>query len=767
MKTIAGQNINFFSKYFYVLILILFLLFFSLIGTGTRAFGKITQIIAIDSLVQDVRELSKNVPPNTQIIILDRHKEQGLQQLTQSVINYQNIQSIHLISHGNDGNLEIGRDRINLETLAHYQNFFEQWKPHLAVGADLLLYGCNIAKNSAGVELISHLSQLTGADVQASSDLTGNRQRGGNWQLEVATGSIETAIAFSARLQSTYPYVLEKILVTTTEDSNSLGSLRAAINQANLNKERDIIDLSPIKGVITLTNPLPPLKTDLTILGDGDDTISGNNAFRVFEVENGSINLENLAIANGLAQGAQGFNGAGGAAGLGGAILIKGGTVEVRRVSFLHNQAIGGDGGIAPNSAPISGQIRRIGGSHYVNRGAITGLNGINLKGVSPQKIDGIEIGTDGGEFLANRGAIAGVNGIGINGIGSIAFGGGGGFGGFGNAGNGGNGGNGGINGGNGGNGGDGGQGGVGYFGSFGNLAGIAGIGTIGFGGGGGFGGFGNAGNGGNAGNICSSGSDGATQTTPSSYGYGDSDGDEIIESEGLKSFTPEKIKDALRKSAKVGSAASPPPPVVKPSAPALKDPNSPIPANSGEREVLYCGHGGDGGNGGNGGFGGGGGSGGLGGKGGAIAQVGHPGRGGFGAGNGTLGFGGGGAGLGGAIFVKGGTLTLIDTIFKENSAQGGAGANPGQGKGGAIFVLNDAQANAQVDATKTDATKTKDAAQVFAIATLPTFSNNFASDADNSPFDNPNLYGKIEIKSAAMSRLQRWVGTAFRWGLF
>jgi hypothetical protein len=109
----------------------------------------------------------------------------------------------------------------------------------------------------------------------------------------------------------------------------------------------------------------------------------------------------------------------------------------------------------------------------------------------------------------------------------------------------------------------------------------------------------------------------------------------------------------------------------------------------------------------------------------------------------------------------------LIETVFKENSALGGAGANPGQGKGGAIFVLNDAQANAQPDATKTDATKTKDAAQVFAIATLPTFSNNFASDAENSPFDNPNLYGKIEIKSAAISRLQRWVGAAFRWGLF
>ncbi len=164
-------------------------------------------------------------------------------------------------------------------------------------------------------------------------------------------------------------------------------------------------------------------------------------------------------------------------------------------------------------------------------------------------------------------------------------------------------------------------------------------------------------------------------------------------------------------------------------------------------------------GNGGNGGFGGGGGAGGftnalgLGGVGGDGGFGGGGGAGGFGGGNGLLSrpggsggffggggsrsltrfddpysrppfflYGGGGAGLGGAIFVNSGsTLTLSDTSFQNNFAQGGTGYFNGQGKGGAIFI-------------NTGATATSS-------GTL-NFSGNVAFNADASPTDNNNIYG-------------------------
>ncbi len=78
--------------------------------------------------------------------------------------------------------------------------------------------------------------------------------------------------------------------------------------------------------------------------------------------------------------------------------------------------------------------------------------------------------------------------------------------------------------------------------------------------------------------------------------------------------------------------------------------------------------------------FGGNGGSGSRGGDGRVTFDGDGPGAGGRG------GQGGGGAGLGGAIFARRGTVTVVNSQFSNNSALGGTGFQNGQGVGGAIF---------------------------------------------------------------------------------
>ncbi|MBM0743126.1 hypothetical protein JOY44_16175 [Phormidium sp. CLA17] len=286
---------------------------------------------------------------------------------------------------------------------------------------------------------------------------------------------------------------IHSIQVTTLADSG-VGSLRWAIAQSNVTPTDHLIDLTGTHGTIALKSSLPPLAGNIRLTGDGDDLISGENAHQILSVERGKVEIEHLTIANGLAQGQDGFNGAGGAAGMGGGLFIQDGSVTLRDVSFIRNRAIGGTGAIHTRDREINSDQNKF----KVNRGAVIGVNGIQLSNAPHLVPDAVKIATHNNRFNVNRGAIANVNGIGIGGIGSIAFGGGGGFGGFGNAGNGGNGGNGGASTGNGGNGGDGGNGGTGIFGDFGLWDGEGGVGTVAFGGGGGFGGFGNAGNGGN-----------------------------------------------------------------------------------------------------------------------------------------------------------------------------------------------------------------------------------------------------------------------------
>ncbi|NJM49010.1 MAG: DUF4347 domain-containing protein, partial [Alkalinema sp. RU_4_3] len=74
----------------------------------------------------------------------------------------------------------------------------KSWGAALGVDADILLYGCNLAQDAAGQAFVNLLAEATGADVAASDDLTGSAALGGDWELEYATGAIESTLATQA-----------------------------------------------------------------------------------------------------------------------------------------------------------------------------------------------------------------------------------------------------------------------------------------------------------------------------------------------------------------------------------------------------------------------------------------------------------------------------------------------------------------------------------------------------------------------------------------
>ena len=127
---------------------------------------------------------------------------------------------------------------------------------------------------------------------------------------------------------------------------------------------------------------------------------------------------------------------------------------------------------------------------------------------------------------------------------------------------------------------------------------------------------------------------------------------------------------------------------------------------------------------GGNGGFGGGGGIGGVGGVGS---------NGGFGGGNNS----GSGAGFGGAIFIKGGDLTLKNVQFDNNSAQGGQGFQPAEGKGGAIFVCKHGSGRGEINHSTASSCDAMVTAQSCGVTFDRGHSANTASTSDNNYFGN------------------------------
>ncbi len=103
------------------------------------------------------------------------------------------ITAVHIIGHGADGAVELGKDTLNFESLLENATQIKSWGNALAPGADLLIYGCDVAQHADGRALVDALSRLTGADVSASEDLTGQRSQGRRTGTSnISTGIIQT-----------------------------------------------------------------------------------------------------------------------------------------------------------------------------------------------------------------------------------------------------------------------------------------------------------------------------------------------------------------------------------------------------------------------------------------------------------------------------------------------------------------------------------------------------------------------------------------------
>ncbi len=165
-------------------------------------------IVFIDTRVDNFQSLLSGLKPNTEAVILDPSQD-GITQITEFLQARTGVESVQILSHGSAGNLQIGSTQLNADNLGQYQESLQQWfSPQLGQRPDLLIYGCDVASGVQGDQFINKLSQMTGADVAASVDLTGGASKGGNWILEKATGIIEAGQAFTQKVQDVYQEVL-------------------------------------------------------------------------------------------------------------------------------------------------------------------------------------------------------------------------------------------------------------------------------------------------------------------------------------------------------------------------------------------------------------------------------------------------------------------------------------------------------------------------------------------------------------------------------
>ncbi|MEZ5658210.1 MAG: LamG-like jellyroll fold domain-containing protein [Burkholderiaceae bacterium] len=220
------------------------------------------ELIIVDARVPDPDSLIDNVRngfADRQFdILLVSDQDGGLDQIASFIANHDPWSAWHVFSHASSGALQLGSDTLSNATLAQHAAGLSAWADALTEDADILLYGCDLGADEDGLAFINALGDLTGADIAASDDPTGAAWLGGDFELEIHRGTIDTPIALDAAAQSGFQGTLATFIVTNTGDSGA-GSLRQAILDANANAGADLISFNIAAPLISGAHTIQPL----------------------------------------------------------------------------------------------------------------------------------------------------------------------------------------------------------------------------------------------------------------------------------------------------------------------------------------------------------------------------------------------------------------------------------------------------------------------------------------------------------------------------
>ena len=204
----------------------------SLLSDEQSAVTATSELIIVDTSLEGYEELVADIlsssDPTRNFEIVEIHEdENGIERLNQIFASRQGLDAVHLVSHGADGQLELGNSTLDIDTLNENQDAISQWRFALNHDADILIYGCEVAETQHGQAFVELLSEYTETDIAASVDLTGNSDLGGDWDFEFHVGQIEAVAAFSVDVQANWQGILE---VDASSLDGTAGSLAVSEN---------------------------------------------------------------------------------------------------------------------------------------------------------------------------------------------------------------------------------------------------------------------------------------------------------------------------------------------------------------------------------------------------------------------------------------------------------------------------------------------------------------------------------------------------------
>ncbi|MES2536293.1 MAG: Ig-like domain-containing protein [Pseudomonadota bacterium] len=301
------------------------------------------KVLIVDTRVVDYQQIVAAAGAGVTVILIGKDSD-GVMQIADALKGMRELDSISIVSHGDDGMLLLGDAALVGGDLGRYSAELTAIGASLNDHGEILLYGCDAGRGEAGRAFLDGLAAATGAVIAASGDATGGASRGGDWDLEIATGAIRSTAAFDASRLDNYDHLLVTTAVST------LVQLNAAISSGSVDGFHDTITLTADISFTGVNDTITVGVGDghtMTIVGAGH-VIDGAYHARVFNTSTSgaesAIEIQNLTIWRGAVSGAGGDRNAAGASAFGGGIFNSG-TLTLNGVTLSHNIATGGGGG--------------------------------------------------------------------------------------------------------------------------------------------------------------------------------------------------------------------------------------------------------------------------------------------------------------------------------------------------------------------------------------------------------------------------------------
>lgn len=216
--------------------------------------GDIREIAFIDRGVTDLEGFLGGMRPEVESVVLTDH-EPALAQMARALQDRRGVEAIHIVAHGQAGEVRFGAGALTLDTLEEHQSDLAAIGRALGEHGDLRLWSCHTGADERGTAFVQALGGATGAKVAAARDLVGAEALGGSWALDQPFGAGLARAPLTATGISSYGGVMGIVTVDLNGASGGTNNTTAFIEQTQ-------VLLFPTAFVVTTYTVTPTLGCD-------------------------------------------------------------------------------------------------------------------------------------------------------------------------------------------------------------------------------------------------------------------------------------------------------------------------------------------------------------------------------------------------------------------------------------------------------------------------------------------------------------------------